>query len=354
MEPLEIWLDAKQSNTHQFPYGKNNYFDVYWTIKQYCVQHIYPLIGAGTSAEDGGVYTDHSLDHFNSVIRYAGKLLAIPTDKKLIVSHDLPLQPYEIFIMLTSILLHDAGNIEGRKKHEQKTHDIIHTIGPNIDSFEKNVIAAVAKAHGGKIIDSSGNESKDTIGPLRERDTYLGVSFRPQLIAAIVRFSDEICEDRSRAARYPLVKGLLPKKSEVFHQYAYSITSVDIDIRSKSVSIKFEVVEDNLVKMFGKDNGSDMPQEVYLIDEINQRLEKMYCEMQYCKSHMFDAVPISQIRAAVHIFEDENQYLPLREHSFVLKETGYPMNTFSFSATHPDWCGESVERVILEKKGVEQ
>ena len=354
MEPLEVWLEAKQKEAQQFPNNRNDYFDLYWSIKQYCAQNIYPYIGAGTSAEDGGIYTDHSLDHFNNVIRYAGKLLDIRIKKNSITLSDfeLALAPYEVFILLTSILLHDAGNIEGRQKHEQKTHKIIKLISQNLDSVERNLIAAIAKAHGGKTTDASGNESKDTIVRLKEKNTFLGIAFRPKLLAAIVRFADEICEDRSRAARYYLENGILPKKSEVFHQYAYSITSVDVDTESKSVSIKFEVLASNLIKKFGKDNGSNTPEEVYLIDEINHRLEKMYCEMQYCKSHMFEIVPINQLRAAVAIYEDEDQYEPLREESFELKEAGYPVSTFSFRKVHPDWCGEKVERIILEKKVV--
>ena len=73
---------------------------------------IYPLIGAATSAEDQGIYTDHGPDHFDSVIRYAGKLLNLPVviegNEKICIS------PYEVFILLVSILLHDAGNIYGR------------------------------------------------------------------------------------------------------------------------------------------------------------------------------------------------------------------------------------------------
>lgn len=353
LEPIEVWFKKHQVDTNAFPHGSNCYFDKYWRIKQYLAEHVYSFISAGTSSEDGGIYTDHSIDHFNYVIRYAGKLLGLNDSYNGTQDIDVGLSPYEVFIMLVSILLHDAGNIEGRKGHEKHPQKILQDdLATEIpDRFEAKPIADIAQAHGGKIIDSSGIESKDTFSPLKSEDTYAGKSYRPKLIASIVRFSDEICEDRSRASRYHINKNILPVKSEVYHQYASAITSVDVDLKSKWISMKFELVKSNVMRKFGKDVGAENPARCFLVDEINERLEKMYCELLYCKSHMIEVVHINQIRANVSIYDvDEYDCLGevLYSKTFELKEEGYPTSNFSFRRMHPDWSGLAIKKMVSQ------
>ena len=345
--PLELWLKKKSTNQNLFPSGSGNHFDRYQQIKQYLEMNVYPLIGAATSAEDGGIYTDHSITHFNAVIRYAGKLLdlnASEGDKEN--AEDIKLNPYEVFILLISILLHDAGNIYGRTGHEKKPLVIFQDMGRAIctDEFEARFIAKIAEAHGGKAIDEYGQETKDTIrnSPLKEIGTYRSVEYRPQLIAALVRFADEICEDRTRAARFLLSHSQLPKKSEIYHYYADAISSVDVDLVSKFVSIKYELKREDVLNKKGKGE-----QEEYLIDEIIDRLEKMYCELLYCRAFMYEVVPINQIRATITIYGEDIEL----EEGFILTEKGYPKDAFSFSASYPDWSGEKVKIRFANNEG---
>ncbi|EHH1226311.1 hypothetical protein J7G27_002583 [Vibrio vulnificus] len=342
LQPLEEWLKIKALETTCFPSGKNDYFDRYWQIKSYLAQHVYPYIAAGTSAEDGGVYTDHSLDHFNSVIRYAGELLGLEKES-VSAESKINLKPYEVFITLVSILLHDAGNINGRRGHETQALKIFTGMGDALcpDQFEAAPIAKIARAHGGKVRVGE-KESKDTIESLRlkDKDSYHGITFRPKLIAALVRFADEICEDRSRAARFLLNNENLPTKSEVFHKYASSISSVDVDLADRSIKIKFEMFKEDVIRTFGKDNGSNHDN-VFLIDEINERLEKMFCELHYCKKYMYELSHIHRIKVNIEIYDED--FEPLDEcKAFVLEDLGYPNSSYSFEESHPDWCGSKI------------
>ena len=346
--PLEKWLQYQCiNNNHQFPSSKDDYFDRYSAIKAYMVSDLYKWIGAGTSAEDQGVYTDHREDHFNAVIRYASKLMNFDEHASSPYAQNLGLAPYEVYIMLVSILLHDAGNIEGRKGHEKLPLKIFKDMGRAVcpDTFEGKKIADIAMVHGGKVKIDGGELSKDTIGIQlkEERSSIGGIEFRPKLIAALVRFADEICEDRSRAARYLLRVDGLPKKSEVFHNYAESISSVEVDIPSKSVHLKFEISKSNILKLMGKDNGTAYDN-VFLIDEINSRLEKMFCELLYCRTFMYELVDITKVRATVEIFDDEDEHWPVIDNQvFELKQQGYPPESFLFRDTHPEWNGENVK-----------
>lgn len=354
MEPIERWLQKKASITSKFPSNRNDYFKRYWGIKSYLAEHVYPYIAAGTSAEDQGIYTDHSIDHFNTVIRYAGHLLGLKCESdQPLEQQEINLTPYEVFILLVSILLHDAGNIKGRQGHEKRPFKILMALGAGLspDKFEASPIATIAEAHGGKVENPDGSKSKDTIEGLRlkEFDSYGGIQFRPKAIAALVRFADEICEDHTRAARFLIKEGGLPKKSEVFHEYANSIKSVVVDLRDKSVHIDFKLEKHHICSKFGKDDGGGGFTEQYLIDEINERLEKMFCELMYCQKYMYDLLRISRIKASVEIYEECNDHMVLyKSKRFELSDIGYPQTPFSIKTSHPEWTGSELDKELKE------
>jgi hypothetical protein len=345
LEPIEIWLKNKCKDGKFFPQSNATYFDRYLSIKNYLETEVYKWIGAGTSAEDQGIYTDHSKEHFNAVIRYAGQLLGFDSKKpEQYTEQKICLEPYEVYIMLVSILLHDAGNILGRNGHEKKPFNIFKGMGEAVcpDSFEARPIATIASVHGGKIIRDNGEHDKDTIRQLKELDEYGGIKYRSRMIAAIVRFADEICEDRNRSARFLLKRNSLPQKSEIFHAYANSISSVSVDLRSKAVLVKYELEKSIISKTYEKSESGKLKQQ-YLIDEINQRLEKMYTELLYCRSFMIEGVNIDKIKATVAIYDDSSESIePWKDQAIELKESGYPSNTVSVVQKYPSWNGEDL------------
>ncbi|MEZ8825179.1 hypothetical protein AB6E04_12500 [Vibrio amylolyticus] len=354
LQPLEEWLKLEAESTNQFPQGKNDYFKRYWGIKSYLAEMVYPYVAAGTSAEDGGIYTDHSLDHFNAVIRNAGELLGLGKDSD-ISKTKINIKPYEVFITLVSILLHDAGNINGRRNHEKQALKIFKGMGIALcpDAFEAMFIANIARAHGGKV-NVNGVDSKDTIESLKlgDKESYASIPYRPKLIAALVRFADEISEDRSRSARFLLQVGNLPPQSEVFHYYADSISSVDVDLPDRSITIKFEMLKEKLVRTYGKDNGEGGYDNVYLIDEINSRLEKMFRELHYCKKYMYELSHIHKIKVKIIIYDEDGTQLD-ESNNFLLEDLGYPNESFSFKDTHPEWRGKLIcDKLIGEEESI--
>ena len=172
----------------------------------------------------------------------------------------------------------------------------------------------------------------------------MGGSFRVKWVAALPYNQWQLCcEIRTRAAKFLLSHNQVPKKSEIYHYYADSISSVDVDLGSKFVSIKYELKREDVLNKKGKGE-----QEEYLIDEIINRLEKMYCELLYCRAFMYEVVPINQIRATISIYDED---IELEEKGFKLTEKGYPKDAFSFSASYPDWSGEQVKNRIINNKG---
>lgn len=334
---LERWFKLRSSNGNHFPRGDQGYFERYIGIKNFLKGEVYPLIGAATSAEYGDLYTDHGTNHVDAVIKSAGRLLnltnPIDPDSEICIS------PYEAFVLLVSILLHDAGNIYGRNDHEKHPHSIFTGMGRPLcpDEFEAKIITQISTAHGGTVTLPDGGRSKDTISKLSyDKEEIDNIPVRQRFIAALVRFSDEICEDRGRAAKFMLDNGALPKKSEVFHAYADSISNVGVDHESKSINLKIELKKDSVMTKYGKGSGG-LVEEVFLIDEIFLRLEKMHSEMIYCQRFMSEHINLDRIRATIKIYDEEMNIL--KEKLFELKEEGYPSTKKSLHRDHPDWVG---------------
>lgn len=328
--PLERLLYDRSGDRESFPEKQYDYYERYLRIKEWLAVNVYRDIGAATSS-DGGIYTSHDINHFESVIRAAGKLVGSGPDGSL----NTPLAPYEVYLLLMGILLHDAGNIYGRNGHEKKPYEILLAMNElaGSDDREKKRIANIARAHGGKV-----GDDKDTIALLcKEQDSYLSIRYRERLIAAIVRFADEICEDRTRASRFMAEAKGLPEKSEIYHAYALSVDSVDIEHSTGVIRIKFLVSVEKLQKRYMY---PDFPEGIYLIDFVMQRLEKMHLEHVYCLRFMREVVPITRIDAVIEIVNasyDSVGEIPLR-----LEESGYPKTEKPFAVLYPEVTGEKV------------
>lgn len=289
--PLENWLVKNAPKYDKFPDARVNYVDRYKSLKEWLKNNCYNFIGAMLSAADSGVYTDHGPDHFEEVIRSVSELLGLESE-----TDSIPLNCYEVYLLLSGILLHDAGNIFGRHGHEKKAFEILQDIGDGVstDNIERKHIADIAEVHGGK--SSSGN--KDTINSkfMYDEYDYLRSKFRPKLISALLRFGDEICENKTRTSSYSIQKGLIPARNEVYHYYANSISTSKIDLIGRQVRIVFDIPTDFLSRKFGKENDS-----VYLIDEIFSRIEKMHCERLYCSRFYQGLIYLNSIRATINI-----------------------------------------------------
>ena len=197
--PLEKAFFKSASDKSKFPRLTVDYAELYRGLLGHLRANIYKDIDAALAANSAipGFYTAHNSEHFDEVVRYAGDLLGVETgDEKV------GLKPYELYMLLVAIRIHDAGNIHGREEHEKKCFSVLRNCGAasGDDDSEKKVIANIAQAHGGK----TNRGDKDTIGDLEAVIHSANSWIRARLIASIVRFADEICEIRSRAANYLL------------------------------------------------------------------------------------------------------------------------------------------------------
>jgi hypothetical protein len=255
---------------------------------------------------DGGYLTDHGPDHIRKLISRISDLLS---------AGEGCISAYEAYVLLCAAQVHDVGNIFGRDKHEEKSWQIMErnraTLPP--DTIEQRLIYDIAKAHGG--------DRKDKLSDMPRTYDIAQTTVRPQLLAAILKFADELAEDSERAARYTAQLGLLGG-SEIFHEYALALQNVSIDGPSREVRFRFEMPVSRAIRTFTKGSAGAMS-DVYLLDEIFKRTMKCHCERMYCSRFMRSVVDLTAVAVNIAV-TNEAGYKVEETIAYKLAETGYP------------------------------
>lgn len=306
-ENLEGWLE--RAPNHKYPQKKKiDHFTDYAKLKKYLKENVHNQVTSGGNLSDPTVLlNDHGIDHIETVISRASFLVS---------NEKCDLTPYEVYVLLCCIQLHDVGNIFGRYQHELKIDEIM-IQAENIcgtDTIESIRIKKIAETHGGKL----SNGSKDKIDQLEESENTFYGPFRPRLLASILRFADELADDKNRAFGKLLLLGKIPKQSEVFHAYALCLDSVHVSHQDKAIKLSFHIPKEFLIKKFGKLN-----EEIYLLDEIYDRLLKMHYERIYCSRYFKNWIDIDKITVTINFHGKSLTHVYPRI-SFELSEKGYP------------------------------
>ena len=288
-----------------FPRGYD-YNTQFQNLQNHLNEYYHKHVTSAASLSDGdGFLTDHGVEHIKTVIRRASRLLVTSTGGRPTA--------YETYIFLAAAHLHDLGNFFGREAHELNAQVVMNELGPLLgeDAAEKLIIQEIAQAHGGSL---DGN--KDKIGQLRASDHIFSEPLRPQFLAALLRFADELADDSSRASRYMVEKNIVPESSMIYHRYATALRSVAVD--ADAVSLKFYLDEKDIRQKFGKGKGK-----AFLIDEIYARTMKMHRERIYCMRFLRPAINVNRIDVSVELFSS-GFVKKLSSIEYRLQEAGYP------------------------------
>jgi len=325
---LEQWI-AKGKFKKSFPdVGSTNYPRSYQDMADYMNKHIHPDVTRGAIAQqikerpessfNELIYlNDHGPDHVKMVINKASELL---------MNLEIKLTPYEAYIFLVAAHFHDVGIWLGRHNHEKKINKIMQM--PEIkkhlpnDGLVLKVIKKIARAHGGYM-----DGDKDTINPLLRETELNNCKVRKQFLAALLRFSDELADDRTRASRFMVDNGYseIPEYSKIFHEYSNSLHTVDI--KGKDIILKYYIPESKVSQKFPKivrNNEESKVDNKFLYDEIRNRTMKMHREKMYCMRFLVACgIFIERINVTIEIVDDDfNETLGII--SYELKEKGYP------------------------------
>lgn len=351
--PLENRLrNLATTSAARFPNRNDNYWARYEALVSFLRTRYYPFINAGLAclSKSPGIYTDHGGDHFDEVVHYAGLLAEPAFDGGGEI-----IEPYDLFLLLMGIRLHDAGNLDGREQHERRVYAILKEAGSAVcgDDVEADLIARIAEAHGGKL----DNDDKDTIGALPEQSAFGSVRCKPQFVAALVRFSDEICEHSNRASSQHIKNGTLPLQNTLFHLYAHSVKSAVPDRNQKAFNIRLVFDAVHLREQFPTpSNGSGSTIKRFLLDDALERLQKLDTERRYCNRFLDPILRTERIDVAIEIVKTESANgLSLRKNwrnwSFQIRDRGYPNDNNSWRKDHDEISGGNIAAMLNDEGG---
>jgi hypothetical protein len=288
--------------------------------------------------QDPVIYLNqHGIGHVNKVIDKIDEILSFFKDIDKLTS-------FETFILLCAVQLHDIGNIFGRDEHEKNAHQIFMDVGKPIiqESFLKRLISKIVQVHGGRI-----NGDKDTIAKskLQTKTILLGQEVRECLIAALLRFGDELADDSSRADIQGLESNSIPDESKIYHEYSKSLHTVKIDRNDINNTLylqlgyflDFNTMINKYLK-YGK--------KICLIDEIFYRTRKVEQERRYCMRFFSQYLHLHEIKVRIEIAA-KYDIMDSEIIEYTLKETGYPLDVITINSLYD--TGEKVLNNLREK-----
>lgn len=296
---LDEWLLSYEKNKSymEFPH-QENYFNKYRVISDELNKWVHNEVNAGANKTDQSFLTNHGSDHINTLI--------IRVSEFLDENDSIALTKFEAFILLSAIHFHDVGNILGRKNHEINAKEIIRLFGTGIvgqNELVYDYIYDIAKAHKNNEIDY-----------LPAKEHVYDKILRPQLLAAILKFADELAENFSRASNINLILENIPDESLLFHKYASCINSIIPNPNSREVQMIFHVHEEDACKSYLKNGES-----IYLIDEIYLRTLKTYSERVYCMKYMRPYINFDIIKVRIDIKKKDGTKF---SNGYILAEQG--------------------------------
>lgn len=304
---LDEWFLKSTFKKEDFPNDDLTFQDKYKLIAHNLNEWVHPMVNTGAMFHELGLLTDHGPGHIRMLIKRISTILE---------GCEIELTPFEVYVLLLSVHFHDTGNILGRHKHSFKALDIIDKFKGfdilKLDRFIWDEVFEIANSHAGEIKD-------DPIGKLNDSPPTSEQKIRRKLLAALLRFSDELAENRTRAARYFLISEGLPKESIIYHLYADCLDSIDIDQRDHTIKMFFKVNYDLLnpiekldfkkgkngdIKL-GK-NGKPIKEWIttFLMEEIYLRTLKTHYERIYCSRYFKKDIYFNAIEVDIDIYRD--------------------------------------------------
>jgi hypothetical protein len=298
-----------------FPYEKD-YVGLYNTFKRAFDKDIHPEIKTKIlEIEKEGYYNDHGVDHIKMVINRVSRIISCLNPTLTPETNKFYISPYEVFILLMAIQLHDAGHLIGpRTEHAKKGKELLakFDIAGTLNTAEKLMIGNIARAHGGK---------DDPIGKLEPLVSVSHQKIRPQLLAALLRLGDELAEDYTRASNFLLKIDEIENTSLIFHLYSASLNSIELN--GREIQLIFYVMDNYLIERYPIKTKTGLLHE-YLLNEIFTRTQKTYLESLYCGRFLPEECRFNRVRVKIHLLSSKDHEDIIEPISYELKESGYP------------------------------
>lgn len=320
---LEVELERRWT-ANEDPVGL---WPCYQAMKAYLSREYYRWIQANCP-----YYTDHGDQHIKSVIQAGSGLLSQQLDG----TRRNDLTTLDLFLLLSGILWHDVGNVLGRSGHAKRVAEMTEEIKklgfPDLQVHR--LVVEISKAHSGM----------DGLTIPRVEEHCGKYTVYPKALAAIVRFADEISEDRLRVSGTLLPH--IPEHHKIFWEYASCISASRPDPARGRIIITVEVQIDKTMTTFPCKEfprRSDGAGKIPLIEYLLCRLEKMNNERFYCNQAFARYLSIRELEARFTILKGTERVqgyeLTAIFGDYGLSQSAYPdIKIFDeFFRQYPDW-----------------
>lgn len=175
---------------------------------------------------------EHILDVLNKAMALLGEQVCSGADSKT------SLNANEMYFLMLAILLHDAGNIFGRKEHNSKLVEAYKYCRGEDSELAKEcrLLYPIIKAHCGK----SKSGSSDTIKDLPSNESFKQNFLDSRRVGAILRFADELAEGPQRTSSFISENFGYSNESKTYHDYA-SVTEIAISRPDERIVISYDI-----------------------------------------------------------------------------------------------------------------
>lgn len=243
-------------------------------------------------------FTDHGIKHCEQILKFASDMLS----KNLVFVNNMRRKPIEtrlsdqdIFVLLSAIIWHDIGMLLGRDDHGTNITNFVISINKFVNDEElSKSITHVAAAHTSnnyfnicKIMNKF-NLPDNTVAIVQEK-----------LLAAVLRLSDEVSENKHRVTTLESVIKKIPPDQLVFWQHAKAINLSYYDITDDSISIGYKIPSDMVFKKFKVVEKDGTLSKVDFYNFITSRICKVYRELELCNPFFKDFISVSKYHVEI-------------------------------------------------------
>lgn len=335
----------------------NAYFNKYCEMKQYLIKDEYPYI-----RDANPWFNDHGYGHAQAIIKTIDTMIS----KYLIANNELRNESREasntklyfsdedIYVLLSACIWHDVAMIYMREGHG----DLLVKYGPIINSYVHNkelteCILEVACSHSSK--------EKFHNCPLIYRTTGDSpVVVQVKLLASILRFADEICEDKSRATtNQKVIERITDTANEIYWRHSLSIIYSQYCFEDRKVCIDYEVDIEYAYKKY-KMSEANPDNTKTLVEFIINRIRKVNEERILCSPFFSTYCPVDSIDINIKFYEYEQGF----RSRFVMavpsrSVSSYPQSAvkesdklLEFIKAYPEFDPKLIEEELHRRRGV--
>jgi hypothetical protein len=308
-----------------------NFYVKFELMNNFLKTNYYPYI-----RDNCPYYTDHGEKHINGVIWSASQLIKKEPVAGSPASVFPSISTFDVYILLTAIIWHDAGMLAARKGHETAVKKLL-------DQFLNIVFENVAEQRYVEQIIAAHTGANLSLAKMRFEDHYLKHLVHPRAMAAILRFADEVSEDASRISIPILKQGQVPIGQRIYWYYAKSVQASRPEPERERIVLTVELDSEEAIMEF--ESPFNKEKKITLVEYLLHRIDKINRERAYCAPHFLKFASVQSIETRFGLLKGTNRVDGYEE----IVEFGgeYPeIQVYeAFFRDHPRWTPQAIKSI---------